>query len=96
MMAAKKCLYTGETLKNAMTEIKNGSSVMAVSKKYNIPRTTLRDKISGRYSEGAKPGPSTILTYQEEILLVKWTKKLASLGFPITKPQLQDSVAELV
>lgn len=92
---SKKFQYAQEAMDKAMEEVSKGCSVSAASKKYGVPRTTLIDKLAGKYEPDAKPGQPTILKSDEEALLVKWILKLARLGFSVTKSQLLDSVAEL-
>jgi hypothetical protein len=44
----RRLQYTVESLKNAVEEIKAGMPFKTASKKYGIPRGTLRDKVKGR------------------------------------------------
>ncbi|KAJ8965660.1 hypothetical protein NQ314_003977 [Rhamnusium bicolor] len=66
------------------------------SKKYGIPRSTLQDKVKGRTQIEKKSGPETVLTKDEEQLLVNSLFHIASCGFPGTKDQLLDNVELLV
>jgi hypothetical protein len=87
--------YTKKDLQNAITEINNGSSVYKVSRDYNIPETTLRDKRDKKYC-GDIPGRKTILSKAEETKIVDWIHYLGKQGFPVTKEQLKQGVAKLV
>lgn len=91
-MQSKK--YSKEQLSLALNEIQKGMTTSAAAKKFNIPRTTLQDKKFGKHEK--LPGAPTILTKEEEKILVKWVIELASQGFPVTKSQLIHSVSILV
>ena len=71
-MAPKKKLspYSEDAMKAAIHDVLNNKlSKSAASKKYNIPRSTLKDRISGKYEEGR--GRSPFLTKEEENALVE-------------------------
>lgn len=88
--------YDDDDVLNALNELKANKPLSTVSKKYGIPRTTLRTRYTGKYPIGTKMGPKTILNEQEENYLVQWILTVAKAGFPVTKEQLLDSVAVLV
>lgn len=88
---SKKPAYTEETLQKAIQDIQNGMSKKATAKKYNIPRTTIIYRLSDDFK---KPGfgPPTILTKDEENLLVKWICVSTQKGFSQRKDDLKVSV----
>lgn len=47
----KRCLYSEDNLKEALSAINAGMSLNAASKKYNIPRSTLDAKKKKLYAE---------------------------------------------
>lgn len=61
-----------------------------------VPRSTLQDKVKGRTTIEKKCGPETILTQEEENLLLAWLFRIAACEFPATKTMLFDSVQLLV
>ncbi|XP_072946806.1 uncharacterized protein [Epargyreus clarus] len=87
--------YTEENLQEAIAAINNGCSIYKVSKYYNIPATTLRDKRSRRYCSDA-PGRKTILTKEEEGDIVDWINYLGKHGFIVTRDQLRRGVTKVV
>ncbi|XP_053615028.2 uncharacterized protein LOC128677887 [Plodia interpunctella] len=87
--------YTKEDVQNAIMAINNGSSVYKVSRQYNIPETTLRDKRDKKYC-GDVAGRKTILSKSEETKIVDWIHYLGKQGFPVSKEQLKQGVAKLV
>ncbi|KAK9882361.1 hypothetical protein WA026_020886 [Henosepilachna vigintioctopunctata] len=58
--------YSEESIAKAIAEVRNGTSVKAAAEKYNIPRKTLGNKISGKTPENRKMGPKTVSTENEE------------------------------
>ncbi|CAG4988713.1 unnamed protein product [Colias eurytheme] len=91
----KRKKYTAHQLDAALMAITNGASVYETSKKFGIPRTTLRDKRDNKYSN-EKCGVQTVFTKDEERQLIDWIHYLGRLGFPVTKDQLLETVSKLV
>ena len=54
-----------------------------------VPRRTLDDRIRGRVSNGSLPGPSTVLTKEEEDGLVAYLLYMADREFPLTRRLLR-------
>lgn len=87
----RKLPYSKDSLLLAVEEVRNGKSIAGTSKKYNIPETTIRAKRDNKYAD-KNPGPSTVLTSNEEAEIVNWIFFCCKTGFPITKNQLLESV----
>ena len=64
----------------AVTEGKMGVNRAALE--FNVPRTTLKDRVSGRVIHGSNMGPMMYLTYEEEKELVDFLLNCAKLGMP--------------
>ena len=60
-------------------------SICAAANQFKVPRKTLDDRIKGKVKHGTKPGPSTILTAEEEDALVSYLIYMAQHGFPLTR-----------
>lgn len=84
--------YSQEEMQNALEAVENGGSYKSVSKQFGIPRTTLMYKHQGKLPKNCRMGPKTVLTMEEENLLVQWLFHISSRGFPATKDNLLDSV----
>ena len=59
------------------------SKEMGVNKtaeQFDMPRTTLKDRISGRVKHGAKPGPPGFLTPEEDQELVDFLVECCKMG----------------
>ncbi|KYN44740.1 hypothetical protein ALC56_00735, partial [Trachymyrmex septentrionalis] len=83
----KRCRYSADDVKTALSAIIAGMSINAASKQYNIPRSTLDAKQKHLYAD-KKPGPSIILSKDKETALVEWILHLNRKNFPIIKNNL--------
>ncbi|TGZ48732.1 Tigger transposable element-derived-like protein [Temnothorax longispinosus] len=92
----KRQKYTEETLKAAVAAAKAGRGLRAVSLQYNVPKTTIRDKMSQPEIVLKKGGPPTVLSDEEEQQIVQWMMHMSVCGFPVTKSVLISSVASLM
>ena len=88
--------YDKLALLKALENIRKGAAIRDTSRKYGIPFTTLRNKFVGVVPIDKKPGPKTYLSKEEEDELVKWIIKMGTIGFPVTKDQLLDSVQKII
>ena len=80
----KRKLWHDEDMVNAMESVQQGESVRGASIKFNLPRTTLEDRVKGRRMHGCKPGPQTALSKSKEDSLVSYLVFMAQRGFPLT------------
>ena len=95
-----------DELELARQDVSRGASVRPTSAKYNIPRTTLRDHISGRVrsSSGTAPKPlckgrPTLLGERFENQLVEYALNMGEIFYGITRNDLRRlayDIAELV
>ena len=97
----KRLKYSNADITKALTTIRQNPklSLRGVSKKFNIPRSTLSDIINGRSSE-VKPinasGPKPFLTVEGEEKIVEWVINSASIGFPVRKYNLCLTVQKII
>ena len=69
--------YSIQSMDSALKEIREGHlTCNAASKIYSVPRTTLRDKLTGKSPEERRMGPSPVLTKAEEDSLATFCIKL--------------------
>ena len=62
--------------------LKKGTSIRKAAKEYDIPKSTIADRISGRVLMGAVSGPNRYLDAQQEEELVHFLMECASVGYP--------------
>ncbi|XP_072384649.1 uncharacterized protein [Diabrotica undecimpunctata] len=88
--------YTAAQMAKALLAAKMGMPVATASKRFGVPRITLRNKLKGISPEVCNMGPPTVLTADEEDRIVKWIIDIARAGFPVTKQCLVDTVTKLI
>ena len=62
-------------------------TVIQATKKYSysVPPKTLDERIKKKAELGSRPGPSTVLTKEEDYGLVSYLAYMAQQGFPLTR-----------
>jgi len=73
--------YSKNLLRQAINEVKSGTSVASVANELNIPRTTLRHHLAGSVG---KWGRTTIFSAMQENVLEKRVLHLCDRGFPMS------------
>ena len=86
--------WTDEALKEAIQAIDDGYTMEGVSIHYSIPRTSLRDHISGK-TISRKMGPAPTLTKGEEVALIHYLEEMVDLGHPLNPFQQKTKVGEM-
>ena len=72
MAPVKKILnYSNEQLNNALNAISKGISKKMAAAMFKVPRTTLINKIQGRYRDGKRIGRDPYLSCDEEGAIVQ-------------------------
>ena len=95
-MAAKKKRWTEEAINNATKDVLEGNlSVRRAAVQYDIPSSTLHDRISGKVS-GAVSGPPHYLDEEEERELVEFLLGCAEVGYPKTVKEVRVMVGKIV
>ena len=95
-MAAKKKRWTEEAINNATKDVLEGSlSVRRAAVQYDIPSSTLHDRISGKVS-GAVSGPPRYLDEEEERELVEFLLGCAEVGYPKTVKEVRVMVGKII
>ena len=80
----------------AMAAVEQGESLRQASQMFNVPRSTLHDRVIGKVQHGKKSGPSTYLSYAEEEELAIFLKKCADIGYPRTKTEVLVIIQQIV
>ena len=89
--------YSDDDLIAAVAEIKNGNSYRSVSKKYNIPYTTLNDRVSGKVLlKKQQPGPTSNLSKDQEDRLSSFLVAMAKIGYGIQRREVPSLVKEIL
>jgi hypothetical protein len=87
-----KSTYTKEDMERASELVrKEGLPVSRAAKMCNVPRVTLLDKLKGTHKSGGAGRP-TVLSNEEEEVLVEMLVLLGRFNYPLTKRHLRDMV----
>lgn len=88
--------YSVDELETAVEQIRTSElSYRQAESKYGIPRSTLYDHAAGRVTS-CRRGPPTVLTHDEEKMLVDWTLHMADIGYGRTREQLCLTVKQIL
>ena len=83
-------------LQKACQDVYKGQAVRRVALNYGIPKSTLHDRISGKVTLGAKSGPPSYLSAEEEDELVSFLNGCSSIGYARSKKQTITLVQRVV
>ena len=75
-------------MKSACHAVEQGESVRRAAIKYNVPKSTLHDRISGKVAMGATSEPERYLNDHEEEELVRFLSGCARIGYGKSKKQV--------
>ena len=75
-----------ESMLGALKAVSEGAmGVNRAATEFGVPRTTLKDRVSGRVTHGSQPGRKPYLTNAEEKELHEYLIVCASIGYPKTR-----------
>ena len=83
-------------MKEAVAYVQNGHGLREAARLYNVPVETLRRRTSGKVSMECKPGPSNILTKDEEKCLVDYVTEMTDRAFGLTNEDLMRTAFAIV
>ncbi|XP_053383253.1 uncharacterized protein LOC128549762 [Mercenaria mercenaria] len=89
-------VYSPTSMSTALSEVKEtGEAIRKVAKKYGIPESSLRHKLSGRVNpEAVRSGPPALFTQEEEARLADHLKFTASVGYGYSRSEVLDIATE--
>ena len=91
----KRKKWTKEQMVKAIEAVRLGSGINRAALDYGIPRTTLKDRLSGRVKDGTLPGPEPYLTSEEEKELATFLVDCAAVGFGRTRREVMEIVEQV-
>ena len=80
----KKRDYDDKDIQLAVEAVREGTEVAIAAKTLKVPRSTLRDKLSGRRQSAKRPGVKTVFATKQEPALVDRLLCMSDRGFPLT------------
>ncbi|CAK1590021.1 unnamed protein product [Parnassius mnemosyne] len=87
-----KATWTEEDLQSAKTAIEGGLFKRKAAKQYNIPFTTLRDRLKNKKMRNPRLGRKPIFTQQQETETAEQVKMLGSLYYGLNVTDLSKLV----
>ena len=89
--------WTGEQMEKAIQDVTTAAlGVRRAALEYQVPRSTLSDRITGRVCPGATPGAPKYLCEDEEEELVKWIASCAEVGYAKSVREIRAVVGAIV
>ena len=93
----KRHKWDDRSMVEAMEVVKSGRlGVNRATNEYNVPKTTLKDRISGRVKHGSNPGRQPYLTSSKENELENFLIEVCKMGHGKTKREVIDIVRRTV
>ncbi|XP_053382064.1 uncharacterized protein LOC123532137 [Mercenaria mercenaria] len=93
-MSTKK--YKEEDMTSAISAVKqNRLNIRKAAAEYHVPKSTLNDRIRGRFKTTVQ-GPERQITAEEETGLVQYLLYMANQGFPLTRQMTRAYIQAIV
>jgi len=81
---------------NAISAVEKGMTIRQASECFDVPKSSLHDRVAGKVQHGSRPGPQSYLTLEEEGELVNFLTKCAEIGYAHSLPQVLALVQQIV
>ena len=91
----KRRQWTDESIVAVLEAVKQGEPILRAAWTHGIPRSTLQDRVHGKVTHGAQPGPRPYLAPAEEKELAMFIVDVAKAGYGKTRKQIK-AIAENV
>ena len=93
----KRKLWSEESMKAAVQYVlEDGGGLRETSRLYNVPVETLRRRVNGSVSIDCRPGPSTVLTEEEEEHLANYLVQMSDMGFGLSPDAVKNIAYRIV
>ena len=81
----KRLQWSIESMCEAVKAVKiEGKGLRQAAREYDVPIATLKRRVDDQVAVRAKPGPSTVLTRDEETKLCKYCFDICDMGYGLT------------
>lgn len=89
-------LWSKESMEAAVKAVEEGMRLREAARLYNVPHETLRRRTTGAVAVDCKPGPSTVLTKEEECILAKYCIDMADMGYGLSRENVMRTAYRIV
>ena len=85
-------------MQNALKAVDKGESICRAAELYNVPQSTLYDRVSGKVMHGARSGSQPYLSIEEkeELIITNFLLETAKIGYAHTRKQVITLVQQIV
>ena len=73
------------SMQNALKAVDKGESIRRAAELYNVPRSTLYDRVSIKVMHGARSGPQPYLSVEEEEEVTNFLLETAKIAYAHTR-----------
>ena len=77
-----------ESMNKAYEEVLSGQTLRVAAEKYEVPKSTLYDCVSGKVTLQTRSGPERYWSDEEKHRLAKWLLRCASIGYAKSKKEM--------
>ena len=84
------------SMQKAARAVEEGLSLRKAAELYEVPKSTLYDRVTGRTKFGAKSGPEGYLTAVEEAELLNFLLRCSDIGYAHSRKQILSIVQRIV
>ena len=89
--------YTEQDLQDALAKYHTcGGSIRKIAQEFNIPRSTLQDRIYGTQTHSTAAKSQQALSPVQEAHLTQWVLTQAALGLPPTHAQIKEFASRVL
>jgi len=97
MATGQRKLWSQESMQAAVRSVNEDDlHVREASRLYNVPFESLRRRVNRTAEVDCRPGPSTVLTEEEEEQLATYIVKMADMGFGLCPDTVKGLVLRIV
>jgi hypothetical protein len=72
------------------------AKIATVARDFEVPRSTLRDRLNGCRSKKGRPGINTKLTKEEEIAICRYINRLDKINLAVRPEFIADAARSLI
>lgn len=81
--------YTENSIQTCINNIQSGKQTKyRACKTFGIPESTIRYRMSEKWTKKTRKGPNPVMGQEEETKIVRWLKDMQRKGFPATAQTL--------
>ena len=84
------------SMQKAVKAVEEGMPLRQAAEIFFVPKSSLHDRVTGKVDFGARSGPRTYLSYEEEEEIASFLIQTAKIGYPHTKKQVLALVQKIV